>query len=71
MALEPDVALLMAAFVKKYVKICLKMLKIWLSQPKRLPTPALENGKIQTPFLSKKKTLLPSLLSKEVTVKLT
>ena len=34
MAREPDVALLMAAFVKKYVKIWEKMLKIWLSQPK-------------------------------------
>ena len=34
MAREPDVALLMAAFVKKYVKICLKMIIIWLSQPK-------------------------------------
>ena len=34
MARQPDVALLMAAFVKKYVKICLKMLKIWLSQTK-------------------------------------
>ena len=34
MALEPDVALLMAAFVKKYVKRRNKMLKIWLSQPK-------------------------------------
>ena len=41
MAREPDMALLMAAFVKKYVKICPKMLKIWLSQPKRFPTPAL------------------------------
>ena len=34
MAREPDVALLIAAFVKKYVKICKKMLIIWLSQPK-------------------------------------
>ena len=31
MAREPDVALLMAAFVKKYAK---KKFKIWLSQPK-------------------------------------
>ena len=50
MGLEPDMALLMAAFVKKYVKICKKKkvknmalsAKKWLSQPKRLPTPALD-----------------------------
>ena len=34
MALGPDLALLTAAFVKKNVKTCKKMLKIWLSQPK-------------------------------------
>ena len=50
MAREPDVALLMAAFVKKYVKICKKNVnnralsaKNWLSQPKRFPTPALKH----------------------------
>ena len=45
MAREPDVALLMAAFVKKkYVKNVKNMAllaKQWLSQPKRFPTPAL------------------------------
>ena len=53
MAHEPDVALLMAAFVKKYVKICLKNVKNmalsakkWHSQPKRFPTPALNVNKI-------------------------
>ena len=54
-AREPDVALLMAAFVKKYVKICKNMFKNvknmalsakkWLSQSKRFPTPALQHNR--------------------------
>ena len=49
MAREPDVALFMAAFVKKYVKKMLKNVnnmalsaKNWLSQPKRFPTPDID-----------------------------
>ena len=50
MAREPDVALLMAAFVKKicqnmnkYVNNMALSAKNWLSQPKRSPTPALDS----------------------------